>query len=226
MLALADFSNDQGESKAGIKRIAKKARVSERTCQRIMAKLEIAGFLKVRRHEGLPTKTGNTNLYQIVLKRCHGDTGCHDDTGVRKSPGDKKAGFEPARGDTAMSPNPSVRERQYKESADALAPEGAQHTQSLFSEAEKTKPKSKRFEPPSIEEIRVYFSELKLPESESQRFLDHHQAAGWQLSGRRPMKDWKAAARTWRGNYHRFKNNSAGKTAASDRPAKRYQTVE
>jgi DNA-binding transcriptional regulator YhcF (GntR family) len=70
MLALADFSSDTGESKAGIKRISKKARMSDRTCQRVMAKLEESGFLKIRRGEGMRTKNGSTNLYQIVLKRC------------------------------------------------------------------------------------------------------------------------------------------------------------
>jgi predicted transcriptional regulator len=95
MLALADFSSDTGESKAGIKRISKKARMSDRTCQRVMAKLEESGFLKIRRGEGMRTKNGSTNLYQIVLKRCQDVTGCQSDTGENLSLVTKRGVSEP-----------------------------------------------------------------------------------------------------------------------------------
>ena len=52
-----------------------------------------------------------------------------------------------------------------------------------------------RFSPPSLEEVRAYCKE-RGNTVDPQRFLDFYTANGWRV-GKNPMKDWKAAVRTW-----------------------------
>lgn len=58
-------------------------------------------------------------------------------------------------------------------------------------------PKSKRFSPPSVEEVREYCRSRK-NSVDPQRFVDYYASNGWMV-GRNHMKDWKAAVRTWEG---------------------------
>lgn len=60
--------------------------------------------------------------------------------------------------------------------------------------ADKPQPR-KRFVPPSVEEVRTYCQERK-NNVDAQRFVDYYTANGWHV-GKNPMKDWKAAFRTW-----------------------------
>lgn len=54
------------------------------------------------------------------------------------------------------------------------------------------------FIPPTIEEVAAYCQEENINVA-PQRFIDYYTANGWMI-GRNPMKDWKAAIRTWRAN--------------------------
>ena len=56
-------------------------------------------------------------------------------------------------------------------------------------------PKRKRFTPPTLDELQGYISEQGYS-VDAQRFLDHYEAVGWKV-GKNPMKDWRAAVRTW-----------------------------
>jgi len=53
---------------------------------------------------------------------------------------------------------------------------------------------------PSVEECRGYGGTIDLPASECGKFHDYHTSKGW-LVGKAPMKDWKAAMRTWKRNH-------------------------
>lgn len=53
----------------------------------------------------------------------------------------------------------------------------------------------KRFKKPTIEEIQAYIKEKKM-HFDAERFFDYYESKGW-LVGKSPMKDWKAACRTW-----------------------------
>ena len=57
------------------------------------------------------------------------------------------------------------------------------------------KEKTKRFSKPSINEIESYCKERK-NNVDPQRFFDYYESKGW-VVGKAPMKDWKAAIRTW-----------------------------
>jgi hypothetical protein len=69
----------------------------------------------------------------------------------------------------------------------------------------KTKTKTKsvnnaraRFEPPSVDEVAAYCRE-RGNQVDPGRFVDYYASKGW-VVGKSPMKDWKAAVRTWEKN--------------------------
>ena len=55
---------------------------------------------------------------------------------------------------------------------------------------------SKRFSPPGLEEIEVYFAEKGGTAAQAERFRDFYESNGWKV-GKNPMKSWKAAASGW-----------------------------
>ena len=63
---------------------------------------------------------------------------------------------------------------------------------------EKSNPKNKKFIKPTIEEIRAYCSERR-NNVDAESFYDFYESKGW-FVGKNPMKDWKAAVRTWEKN--------------------------
>ena len=56
-------------------------------------------------------------------------------------------------------------------------------------------PRSKRFAPPTVDEVRAYCKE-RGNRVDPQKFVDHYTSNGWMV-GKTKMKDWKAAVRTW-----------------------------
>lgn len=52
-----------------------------------------------------------------------------------------------------------------------------------------------KFTPPTLEDVAAYCRERK-NNVDPQRWLDHYTSNGWRV-GKNPMKDWKAAVRTW-----------------------------
>lgn len=62
------------------------------------------------------------------------------------------------------------------------------------------KPPRTRFSPPTVEEVHAYCKE-KGYAVDPQRFVDYYTSNGWKV-GKNPMKDWKAAVRTWNKNSY------------------------
>ena len=62
---------------------------------------------------------------------------------------------------------------------------------------EESKP-LKRFTAPTIEEVKEYCSERKNG-VDAERFVNYYTANGWKV-GKNPMKDWRAAVRSWERN--------------------------
>ena len=69
---------------------------------------------------------------------------------------------------------------------------------------EKVAPKRKRFEPPTEQEVEVFFQTTDSPASWT-AFYNYYLANGWKV-GRNPMKDWKAAARNWVAREKQYNN--------------------
>ena len=61
-----------------------------------------------------------------------------------------------------------------------------------------SKRQSRVFKKPSVEEVRAYCEERK-NKVDAEAFVDFYESKGW-LVGKTPMKDWKAAVRTWERN--------------------------
>ena len=64
-----------------------------------------------------------------------------------------------------------------------------------YRESEKTYCKKKQFRKPTPEEVQAYCDERQNSISGSE-FCDFYESKGW-VVGKSPMKDWKAAVRTW-----------------------------
>ena len=72
--------------------------------------------------------------------------------------------------------------------------------------------KTRKFIPPSIEEVSAYCIERK-NNVDPQKWLDHYTSNGWMV-GRSKMKDWKAAVRTWEKNDFQIeKKNGSNKNS-------------
>lgn len=61
---------------------------------------------------------------------------------------------------------------------------------------EPTAEKRKRFVAPSVDEVRAYCKE-RGNSVDPQRFVDFYMANGWTQGRGKPIKDWRAAVRTW-----------------------------
>ena len=79
-----------------------------------------------------------------------------------------------------------------------------------------------RLIPPTLEEVRAYAAQRGDP-LDPEAFMDYYTANGWKV-GRNPMKDWKAAVRTWarKEQAHGAGIRSTDPAAATDAAAERY----
>lgn len=65
---------------------------------------------------------------------------------------------------------------------------------------------AKRFVKPTVEEVRAYCKERN-NNVDADKFITHYQSNGWKV-GKTPMKDWKAAVRTWEKNDYGYHNKA------------------
>lgn len=72
------------------------------------------------------------------------------------------------------------------------------------------RPPEKRFAKPTADEVRAYCAE-RGNHIDAQAFVDFYEAKGWKV-GSAPMKDWRAAVRTWE------KRDAERKQSATPRP--------
>lgn len=54
----------------------------------------------------------------------------------------------------------------------------------------------KRFTKPTVEEVHAYLVSSSITNVKPQIFWDYYESKGWKV-GKAPMKDWRAAVRTW-----------------------------
>lgn len=81
--------------------------------------------------------------------------------------------------------------------------------------------KRKKFQKPTVEQIQAYCDERKNDVNPS-LFYDYYEARGW-VVGKSPMKDWKAAVRTWERNDGYKKPEKSGVEAeALDKAYQKY----
>lgn len=81
---------------------------------------------------------------------------------------------------------------------------------------EDKKKTAKRFTPPSIQEVKAYCVE-RGNNVDPDRFIDFYSSKGWMV-GKNPMKDWKAAVRTWeKNNFSRPQTGPNGVRLSTER---------
>ena len=71
--------------------------------------------------------------------------------------------------------------------------------------SESTTTKRKRFEKPTLSEIKQYCTERN-NNVNAEHFFDYYESNGWKV-GKNSMKDWKAAVRTWERSEYRKPNS-------------------
>ena len=75
----------------------------------------------------------------------------------------------------------------------------------IHSSAKSTTTKRKRFEKPTLSEIKAYCIERN-NNVDAQHFFDHYESNGWKV-GKNSMKNWQAAVRTWERSEYRKPNS-------------------
>ena len=79
------------------------------------------------------------------------------------------------------------------------------------------RPRGKKFIPPTAEEVNAYCQERN-NNIDGETFVDFYASKGWKV-GDQPMKDWKAAVRTW-------EKNRADKKAQITKASNQFQQFE
>ena len=72
----------------------------------------------------------------------------------------------------------------------------------------------KKFKQPTVEEVSAYVQE-KGYNVDAEHFVSYYESNGWKV-GRNPMKDWKAAVRTWAKNGTTQNNRNNGQYITND----------
>lgn len=101
---------------------------------------------------------------------------------------------------TASKPLANAKQTASKTLADGLAnakqtPTEQEQEQEQEIEQEKTPKRAAKFTPPTVGEVAAYIAEKGYPFT-AEEFVSYYTANGWKV-GRNPMKDWRAACRTW-----------------------------
>ncbi len=83
---------------------------------------------------------------------------------------------------------------------------------------------SRRFVKPTIEQIADYCKE-KGYDVEAERFFNYYESKGW-VVGKSPMKDWKAAVRTWAINQRSSSSQPSSSPQVAPAPSSKEEAME
>jgi len=91
-----------------------------------------------------------------------------------------------------------TKEERTKEESNTHDINNINNNSDISKEENKKEEKAKNFKKPTIEEVRAYCSERNKG-VDAEHFYSYYESNGWRV-GRNPMKDWRAAVRTWERN--------------------------
>lgn len=103
---------------------------------------------------------------------------------------DKQTGSKPEA--NASKPQASDEEANSKQEKEQGQEQGQDKEQMLYA---RERASASRFVPPTVEEVSAYCEERR-NSVDPAAFVDFYASKGWKV-GSSPMKDWKAAVRTW-----------------------------
>ncbi|MEO9531028.1 MAG: transcriptional regulator [Crocinitomicaceae bacterium] len=66
------------------------------------------------------------------------------------------------------------------------------------------------FTPPSLDEVKEFFIDLKSTVSEAENFHNYFESNGWLVGGKAKMKNWQAAAKNWLKRSAKFNSSDNG----------------
>lgn len=176
LLAIGDFANDEGVAFPSIKTLAEKTRMSERTVQYLLSKLEQDGEITVDRGAG-PHGCNRFVLPQYVVEgnspRGAKFAGAKIAPGVQQvAPGG--CNLTSKRGAIAVAPNPSIEPSLNRQSLSLTLSPSKMAVDSA---------------------LRDWARQREIPtenlEQQTEKFLEHARAHGWR------REDWEAARHVW-----------------------------
>jgi len=89
---------------------------------------------------------------------------------------------------------------------------------------DKTSKVKSKFSPPSLDEVKEFFLDLKSTISEAENFHNYFESNGWLVGGKAKMKNWQAAARNWVKRSGNFNSGSKVKERLHTNDDKEYAT--
>ncbi|MEN6368064.1 MAG: helix-turn-helix domain-containing protein [Thermoguttaceae bacterium] len=182
-VVIAKHTNGDGIAWPSVPTIARLTGTSIRTVRRAITNLQATGLLRVDRQQD---KNGRSLPSNYILPAVgEGDKTAPPVVLSCQGEGDKN---DPGRV-SPQHPEQDLIEQDTVNKADS-AP-------------------AKRFCKPTIEDVQSYCRE-RGNGIDAQRWIDYYQANGWRV-GKNPMRDWKAAIRTWERN---------GFSSGNDQPTK------
>jgi hypothetical protein len=149
-----------------------------RTVERHVALLEHEGYIRseyIRGHGKCYTVTKPIR-WSMVLPR-NGESNKPDSAEVGSGYSPEMGSSTPQKCGAVLPRNGEANKEQKPKTENKIKSEGAR---------------------PTLEQVRAYCNERNNG-VDPQKWLDHYTANGWKV-GRNPMKDWKAAVRTWERN--------------------------
>jgi len=171
LLKLADNANDKGVAWPKVETIAADTGLSRRSVYRALDWLEDAGIV---------TRNRGRNEVYYEISKCHTDTS----TSANVTP-------QKCQRDTSTSATQTPQKCQ----ADTYANKGTV-IEPYIVQTSQDPEKTKRFSKPTVQEVTEHGATLTPRFLKAQQFWDYYESKGW-VVGRSPMKNWKAAVRTW-----------------------------
>ena len=123
-----------------------------------------------------------------------------------------------ANADKCMQKDPDT-ETDTETDSENVSPNGDKREKTPTASKREAQP---RFRPPTVEEVEAYCFERN-NRVDPERFVDFYASNGWKV-GKNPMKDWKAAVRTW--ERRDGPDNVVGMTSAQRMAAARNDVLD
>lgn len=210
LIKLADQANDDGVCWPSYESIAKTCEISRRSVISHIQWLEENGFLRIEKRYNSKESKNFSNNYHLTLD--NGKQVAKQQCKSRTSETDALGGENAALGGETDSPS----------NGENAAPEPIiKPTNKPINESDSPKPKKTKFVKPTFEQVKDYYLEKgqSNAEQKAQRFIDYNETVGWVVGkNRTPMKDWKAAIRTWINKDSSNQSQDRGFNHANNQP--------
>ena len=163
--------------------LTKALNISRPTLVRYLKELQAAGYLEIRKEQNARGQFTGKSWTVYEIPQSHSKENRHTENLTTVNTVVKKTDIRKNR----HTENLTVKKYQSKEIPNIKKDQRVDTTT-------RTRTREK-FTPPTLEDVTAYCLERK-NNIDPQRWLDHYQNNGWRV-GKNPMKDWKAAVRTW-----------------------------